>query len=125
MIRTAPGTITLDLTREGTLRRLEWLAWFTDSSIPLPGTSRSFGADALLSVIPGAGSLMGTGISLYLVAEAMRHGVPAQVLGRMGLNVLADTLLGAIPFIGVFFDMAFKANQRNLNLLRKHLESVN
>ena len=112
----------IDLTPYGTLQRLEWLAWFTDSSIRIPGTARSFGADALLSFIPGIGSLFGTGLSLYLLAEALRHGAPTATLLRMGGNVLVDTALGAVPLAGVVFDMLFKANQRNLVLLRQHLE---
>ena len=116
------GPITIDLTREGTMARLEWLAWFTDSAVPIPGTSRTVGADGFLSLIPGVGSLFGTAMSLYMVGEALRHGAPARLLGRMGLNIAADTMLGSIPVIGFVFDMAFKANQRNLNLLRQHLK---
>ncbi len=118
---TSPS-ITIDLTPQGSLQRLEWLAWFTDSAVRIPGTSRTIGADGVLSLVPGVGSLMGTGISLYIAAEAVRHGVPPRLLTRMGLNIAADTLVGAIPGVGFLFDMAFKANQRNLALLRQHLE---
>lgn len=116
------GPITIDLTRQGTMERLEWLAWFTDSAVRIPGTSRTVGADGFLSLIPGVGSLFGTAMSLYMVGEALRHGAPARLLGRMGLNIAADTVVGAIPLVGFIFDMAFKANQRNLNLLRRHLK---
>ena len=122
MANTYPGTIHVDLTRDGTLARLEWLSWFTDSAIRIPGTTRSFGADGLLSIIPGAGSLAGTGISLYLLAEAVRHGAPLPLLARMGGNVAADMVVGAIPVVGLAFDMVFKANQRNLRLLREHMK---
>ena len=47
---------------------------------------------------------------------------PRVLVGRMGLNIAADTVLGAIPVIGFVFDMAFKANQRNLGLLQQHLK---
>lgn len=113
--------MTRDRTPKGTLERLEWLAWFSDSAIHIPGTSRSVGADGVLSLVPGVGTLVGTGLSLYVIGEALRHGVPARLLTRMGLNIAADTALGAVPVIGVLFDMAFKANQRNLDLLRRHL----
>jgi hypothetical protein len=110
------------LSREGTLDRLAALAWFMDSAITIPGTRRTVGADAFLSFVPGIGSLAGTGISLYLLAEALRHGAPAGTLARMGANVAVDTALGAVPLIGPLFDMAFKANTRNLAILREHLE---
>ena len=104
------------------MERLEWLAWFTDSAVRIPGTSRTVGADGFLSIIPGIGSLFGAALSLYVVAEAVRHGAPARLLARMGLNIAADTAVGAIPLVGFLFDMAFKANKRNLNLLREHLK---
>ena len=118
------ATIPLDLTREGSMQRLEWLAWFTDSAIRIPGTSRTVGADGLLCVVPGAGSLFGAGLSLYVIAEAFRHGAPPALLARMGVNVAADTALGAIPVVGFLFDFVFKANQRNLNMLREHLKDT-
>ena len=118
-------TITIDLTPRGTLERLEWIAWFTDSAIRVPGTGRTIGADGVFSLVPGVGSLIGTGISLYVLAEALRHGAPPALLTRMGLNIAADTALGAIPVVGYLFDMGFKANQRNCNLLRQHLQEIN
>lgn len=121
MSTTYPETITIDLSRKGTLERLEWLAWFTDSAIRIPGTTRSLGADGLLSLVPGVGSLAGGGMSLYVLAEAIHHRAPAATLARMGANIAADMALGAIPAAGVVFDLMFKANQRNLNLLRNHL----
>lgn len=120
----ASPSITLDLTPRGTAERLEWIAWFTDSAIRIPGTSRCIGADGVLSLVPGVGSLMGAGISLYVVAEAVRHGAPPRVLTRMGLNIAADTALGAIPVAGFVFDMFFRANQRNLALLRGYMKEI-
>jgi len=116
------ATFTIDLTRRGTLERLERLAWFTDSAVRVPVIGRTIGADALLSFIPGIGSLMGAGLSMYVVAEAVRHGAPAGLLARMGANIAIDTAVGAVPVLGVLFDMGFKANQRNLTLLRQHLK---
>jgi hypothetical protein len=119
---TNPAFLTLDMTRQASIDRLEWLAWFTDSAIRIPGTSRTVGADGLLSLVPGVGSLAGTALSLYMVGEAIRHGAPSRLLARMGLNIAVDTVIGAVPFIGFLFDMAFKANQRNLRLLHQHLK---
>ncbi len=120
---TSPS-MTIDLTLGGTMERLEWLAWFTDSAVRIPGTRRTVGADGFVSLVPGVGSLVGTCMSLYVVGEALRHGAPAGVLTRMGLNIAADTVLGAIPVVGFLFDMGFKANQRNLNLLRQHMREM-
>lgn len=121
---TATTSPYLDLTRDGTLDRLDRIAWFTDSALRVPGTNWRFGADSALSLIPGVGTFLGTGLSAYVVLEALRHGAPPRVLARMGGNIAADTLLGAVPVLGFFFDMAFKANQRNLALLRQHLEET-
>lgn len=107
--------------RDATMRRLEWLTWFTDNSIRIPGTSRTVGADGLASIIPGVGTFVGTGMSLYLVFEAMRYGAGARTLAKMGGNVMLDTVVGAVPAVGFLFDMAFKANQRNLNLLKQEM----
>lgn len=112
------------LSPEATIDRLEWLAWFTDSAVRIPGTSRSVGADSMLSIIPGVGTFLGSSLSLYLLAEALRHGAPPRLLTRMGLNIAADTAVGAVPILGFFFDMFFKANQRNLALLRTHMQEI-
>ena len=74
----ASPSITIDLTPRGTMERLDWIAWFTDSAIRIPGTRRTIGADGVLSLIPGVGTLLGTGISLYVLGEAVRHGAPSK-----------------------------------------------
>jgi hypothetical protein len=79
-----PGSITIDLTAHGSLRRLERLAWFSDSAIRIPGTRRTFGADGLLNIIPHVGSLARTGLSLCVLAEAMHHRDSSRLLARVG-----------------------------------------
>ena len=37
-------------------------------------------------------------------------------------NVAADTVLGAIPLAGDVFDVFFRANRRNMRIVRDHLE---
>ena len=39
----------------------------------------------------------------------------------MGLNILIDAAVGAIPLVGDMFDVYWKANQKNVDLLRQHL----
>ncbi|MGH8503942.1 MAG: DUF4112 domain-containing protein [Gammaproteobacteria bacterium] len=101
--------------------RLDRLAWLLDSSIPLPGTNFRVGLDGLIGLIPGVGDALGGVISSYIIAEAARMGVPKAILIRMAFNVILETIIGMIPVIGDLFDFAWKANNRNVGLLRAHL----
>ena len=99
---------------------LEWLAWLMDRSIPIPGTKLTFGLDAILGLIPGGGDLFAGLIQTGLVLTALKHyRVPKAVAARMAANVLLDIGVGSIPLLGDLFDAGFKANTRNLNLLRE------
>ena len=78
---------------------------------------------ALGELVPGVGDAVTTLLSLYMVLEARRLGVPLTKLGRMGLNVGVDAALGAVPVLGDLFDVAWKANRRNLALLLDHVDA--
>lgn len=104
-----------------TLQRMKTLAWLLDSSIRLPGGFR-IGVDALLGLIPLLGDMVGVLFSSYIVARAARLGVPRSVLLRMVMNVAIEGVLGLVPLLGDVFDAAWKANQRNVDLLARHLE---
>ena len=106
----------------GTAQSLEALAWLLDSSIPIPGTRIRIGLDALLGLIPGLGDIAGTLISSFILLQAARLGIPRVTLMRMGFNVLVDSVLGIVPLAGDIFDIAWKANLRNVDLLRAHLD---
>jgi hypothetical protein len=43
----------------------------------------------------------------------------------MLFNVLLDWAIGLIPLLGDIFDIAYKANRRNIRLLKKHLARQN
>ena len=88
----------------------------------VPGTNVRFGADALLNLVPGVGPLAAKSLSAYLVWEARRLGVPPATLGRMLGNVGLDFVLGVVPVVGWLGDVFFRANERNLALLRAHLD---
>ena len=107
------------------LARLKQLAHIMDSALRIPGTRIRFGADSALGLIPGAGDVLGLGISLFALLEAVRLGAPGHVLTRMIANVAIDTGLGAIPVVGDIFDLLFKSNTRNLKLLLEHFEREN
>jgi len=102
------------------LAQVRRLAQVLDTSIPLPGGYR-IGWDAVLGLIPGLGDGAGAVLSAYIVLQAVRLGASREVLVRMVGNVALEALLGAVPFLGDFFDAAFKANVRNVRLLEGHL----
>lgn len=104
------------------LRRLERLAHLLDARWRVPGTGWRFGLDGLAGLVPGLGDLAGGLVAAWLVLEARRLGAPPGLVLRMAANVGLDTLLGSVPLLGSLFDFVFKANLRNLRLLRRHLE---
>ncbi len=104
--------------------RLDALARFLDSAIRVPGTNIRFGADALLNLIPGVGTLTSKGMSAYLIWEARRLGVPTTTILRMVGNVGVDFLISAVPVVGWVGDVFYRSNLRNMALLRKHLDRV-
>ncbi len=108
--------------RDGAVRRLDSLSYLLDNSIRVPGTNARFGADAIIGLIPGFGDAAGALMSAYIVLQAARLGAPASSLARMLLNVGIEALFGAVPVLGDLFDAAFKANARNVAILRGELE---
>ena len=103
------------------LRRLRALSHVLDNAIAIPGIGYRVGLDPLIGLLPGGGDLVAGFISIYVVAEAARLGVPAATLGRMGLNILTEVVIGTVPMIGDLFDVAWKANARNVDLVERHL----
>ena len=78
--------------------------------------------DAIVGLVPVAGDVISGLISSYLIWEARRIGAPRWLVARMMANTLLDTTLGAIPLVGDAFDVMFRANMRNMALLRRHME---
>ncbi len=104
------------------LRRLDRLAHLMDGAFRLPGTRWRFGLDGLLGFVPGIGDSVTALVSLYVLAEAWRLGAPPGLVLRMLGNAGLDWAVGSVPLLGDVFDLAFKANRRNLALLRRHLD---
>jgi hypothetical protein len=104
----------------GVHARVRRLAWLMDDSIPLPGGYR-IGVDGFIGLIPGIGDGIGAVVSGYIIAAAAKAGAPASLLTRMALNVLVETVVGLVPFLGDLFDFAFKSNVRNVALIERHL----
>lgn len=101
------------------LRRLRRGARLLDSAYRIPGTRIRFGWDALVGLVPGAGDVIGAAASLWIVVEGLRLGAPAPVVVRMLWNVAVETVVGTVPLLGDAFDVAWKANERNVELLER------
>lgn len=105
--------------QERSLARLRRLATFLDTAVRLPGGIR-LGADSIIGLAPGVGDAITTLLAAYIVAEARRLGVPRRKVWRMAANVALDGVVGAVPVLGDLFDVAFKANRRNLAIIEEH-----
>jgi hypothetical protein len=99
--------------------RLDKLADLMDSRFSVLGVR--FGLDSILGLIPGVGDAAALGISGYLIAEAARAGASKSTLAKMAVNSGVDAVLGSVPVIGDAFDLVFKANRRNVALVRREM----
>ncbi|HEY1981225.1 MAG TPA: DUF4112 domain-containing protein [Xanthobacteraceae bacterium] len=108
------------LSRRAALDRIDRIATLLDTAFIVPGTNVRFGAESLLRLIPGIGDAAASALSCYLLFEAHRLGVPRLLFARMAANVLLEGTVGAVPLAGDAFDVFFRANRRNVALLRRH-----
>jgi hypothetical protein len=104
------------------LRWIESISTFMDNQFRVPGTNFRFGLDPILSFIPFGGSAASFAISAGLLLTMVKYGVSRKVLILMLGNLVLDATLGSIPVIGNIFDFFYKANQRNVNLLKRHYQ---
>lgn len=100
------------------LKHLETVSKLMDSQFKIGGFR--FGLDPILNFIPFAGDGTSALISIMLVYTMAKHGASNKLIVRMLLNVFIDFTLGAIPILGWIFDFYFKANDKNLKLLKEH-----
>lgn len=102
------------------LRWMERAAWLLDDAIRVPILNRRIGLDPLIGLIPGAGDTVAALMAATTLLSALKHGIPGVTIARMGVNIALDYLIGLVPLLGDLGDFAFKANRRNLELLRRH-----
>ncbi|MEL6581877.1 MAG: DUF4112 domain-containing protein [Cyanobacteria bacterium J06621_12] len=103
------------------LKRIRQLAHLLDTAIAIPGTKIRFGLDPILGLIPGGGDLIAAAISAYMIYLAARSGLERSEIIKMIKNVAIETAVGSVPIAGDIFDIYFKANMRNLEILENHL----
>lgn len=102
------------------IKWVELVSHLMDEQFRIPGTNFRFGIDPILNLIPVVGNLSGFAVSAALVATMAKHGASGKVLTLMILNLILDATIGAIPILGYIFDFTYKANTRNIKLLRAH-----
>lgn len=104
------------------LKWVERISHLMDSKYTIPKTKIKFGLDPILSLIPVLGDLVTYVVSGVLIYTMYNHGASRKLVVKMIINATLDAILGAIPLIGTIFDTFFKANERNVKLLREHYE---
>jgi len=114
-----PELIT-DPARHARIEQLRKIAELMDGQFTLPGTNVQFGLDAIIGLVPGIGDLIAGAFSIWLIREARQLGAPRWLIARMVWNVAVDVTVGAVPVVGDMFDVAWKANRKNMELLSRH-----
>ncbi len=105
------------------VERLDRLSRLLDIAFTVPGTNIRFGVDAIVGLVPGFGDWVGVALSSLIVIEAVRIGIPRTLLIRMVANVVVEGAIGYIPIAGDIIDIFWRANRRNMALLREQLLS--
>ncbi len=103
------------------LARVQRLAYLLDTAVRIPWTPIRFGVDSVIGLVPGLGDAVGAAMSGYIMYEAARLGASKRVLLRMLYNVGLDVLAGVIPIVGDLVDVVWRANDRNVRLLERHI----
>jgi hypothetical protein len=113
--------LTMPTDARARLVRLQRLAWLIDGAFHLPGTKFRFGLNSMVGLVPVGGDAILGMISLYIIYEAHKLGVPRHKLAQMLGNVALEVAGGSVPILGDLFDMALKANLRNLKIIEGHV----
>lgn len=103
---------------ESNFKRAKLFARLLDSQFEIGGVK--FGLDPLINIIPWLGDVIGLVLSLYMLNIAQEMGVSRFDKLRMILNIIIDFIVGFIPFLGVIFDVVYRANTKNLAILEKY-----
>jgi hypothetical protein len=110
--------------RLATLNRIRKLSRLMDTAIGIPGTKFRIGLDPIMGLVPGAGDLVSTAFSAYIIYLATRFRLPGQALKQMLFNIGLEAVVGTVPLVGDLFDAYYKSNIRNLAILEQHLQAT-
>ena len=83
---------------------------------------KDIGADGMIGFLPVVGDFGTSCISLW-IAMRIYYAFDRKLKRKwcaLLLNIYIDFCLGTIPLMGDIFDVYWKANIKNINILRKH-----
>lgn len=93
-----------------------------ERSLVIPGINMPIGLDVLVGLVPVLGEIITTAMGAYIIWEARNLGMSRWQQARMGINVLFDTAIGAIPLVGDAADVLFRSNTKNLKIILRHID---
>lgn len=102
------------------LARLDALASLLDNRFRIPGTEIRFGLDGIIGLIPYVGDMAGFIVSGILMHTMIKRGAGPLLMLRMMGNFAFDAMIGIVPVAGDLIDFGYKANRRNVELLKKY-----
>ena len=102
------------------IKRLEALSKLLDNQFRVPSTQWRFGLDGIIGLIPYVGDMAGFVVSGFLMRTMMLKGASPLLMLRMMFNYIVDAVVGIVPFVGDLFDFGFKANRRNVEMLKRY-----
>ena len=103
--------------KEEKLIRLKRLSERLDNTFTIPGTKYKIGIEALIGAVPIIGDLIGGILASYIMYSGVKMGAPPRIIARMAVNIAIDFAIGSIPIIGDLFDLVWKANKKNVELI--------
>lgn len=107
---------------ERDIERVRMVARAMDSQFEIGGVK--FGWDSIIGLVPVAGDIATALVGLYPILIAKKHNLSKVTRLRMAANFAMDLALGAVPLAGDVFDVAYKANMKNLALLEREAEKM-
>ena len=106
--------------KEERLLRLKILGGRLDESIKIPGTGYKMGLDSMIGAVPVIGDLISGILSTYILYSGIKLGASPKIVAQMATNIAIDFAIGSIPIIGDIFDIIWKANVKNIELIEQN-----
>ncbi len=102
------------------LKQIELLSEWLDTKFKIPVINYKVGLDPIIGLFPVLGDLLTFVVSVFLSTKMIKNGASGQLIFKLMGNVLVDFVVGSIPVLGSIFDFSFRANERNVELIKEH-----